>query len=938
MKFEKTVLIVQDPNTIHINPIYLEVDKLIMDNSISSAAFDPKDGHRSSESESEFSYDEDHDTDHEDELEDQTIESQRLIAIGVLQDDESKASGITNIRNIQAQEPHLQQQQAAYDEAVANNIAREEYRTKMRIKEERQALGQRRPKPKHTSMMSRSSHERREKMRTLEARKGTPRSRPLRATKTEVNNNAVESSKRSLKSADDETIASAASSAQRSVSSGIDLDEKTRQRILARSAQRYARPRRTSLGNTNNGDQIASVSPRNSRPSDEKRNLRIFSSRMTESSTNNSASQQRRTSTHTSWPSDEKAAFRRQNNHPRRARAVSNSRPMDTDTSIFEECIAPNDSNDLELGVTTDDSMDLDMENNPGNDVNLEAAELSDDEEPEVLPGAFAVSGIGEDEDEQGISGYDSGFENDSLFETEDAVDMGEESQRGNDLESTGPGTIIETGTVITSALTAELYEVEETVTAVDAKVLDTDGETKERIRKLKIQISCAFLAILLVAVTIMALVFTGTFRKGAEDVSDEEGPPVITGWEQVGEFFTLEDPYKDDIRFGNGVAISADGNRIAVGLPGLDDSEDGKLKRAGSVHIFDMVNGTNWEENTRILGAYSDAKVGTNVALSDDEKRIAIGAPSDTNMEESGYVAIYEESNANGQWNIAANFSVEIDQGSFGELFAFSGDGSVIAIGDIYFNNRGIQDTGAVRIYQEINGNWNQMGTAIPGSKKSDRFGWSVSLSKDGSRVAASSLGFIEPGHVRVFDFNGTDWEMIGSSLIGESDRDFYGFAVELSRDGAVLAVSAIDAKNEQEENVGIVRTHRYTNGDWMGYGQPLEGEQRQDAFGSSMSLSSDGSTIAIGGPENGNFCNSCGQVKIFQMTTSNDELVWESLGSTLGKLDIDNGQFGYAVALSETGKRVVSGAPFTKFDGFYSKVGQVLVFDSIDEADNSN
>ncbi len=301
---------------------------------------------------------------------------------------------------------------------------------------------------------------------------------------------------------------------------------------------------------------------------------------------------------------------------------------------------------------------------------------------------------------------------------------------------------------------------------------------------------------------------------------------------------------------------------------------------------------------------------------------------------------AIYEESNVTGQWMMAANFSGGVEA-NFGQSVAFAGDGSIIAIGDIYFDDRGLQDIGAVRIYQEINGSWNEMGTAILGSKKGDRFGWSISLSKDGNRVAASSLGFNEPGHVRVFDFNGTDWELVGLSLIGESVREFYGFAVELSRDGGVLSISAIDANNEQEESVGIVRSYRYNNGGWMQNGQPLKGENRQDAFGSSLSLSSDGSTIAIGGPENGNFCNSCGQVKIFQMTTStksNDELVWESVGSALGKLEIDNGQFGYAVALSETGKRLVSGAPFTKFDGFYSKVGQVLVFDSVDGEEESN
>ena len=238
----------------------------------------------------------------------------------------------------------------------------------------------------------------------------------------------------------------------------------------------------------------------------------------------------------------------------------------------------------------------------------------------------------------------------------------------------------------------------------------------------------------------------------------------------------------------------------------------------------------------------------------------------------------------------------------------------------------------GAIHVYQEQNGTWLPMGNTLVGSKKENFFGWSVSVSQDGNRIAASALEGNQPGNVQVYDYNGTSWEEAGSKLIGESIRESFGVSVELSGDGSVIAISATDYSREeqQEDGVGAVRSYRYNDeNEWEAYGQPLEGENKLDAFGSSISLSRDGSTIAIGGPENGNFCNYCGHIKVFSNTNDNK---WESVGTALGKTDIDNGQFGYAVALSANGKRVVGAAPYTKFDGFFSKVGQVLVFDSID------
>jgi len=265
-----------------------------------------------------------------------------------------------------------------------------------------------------------------------------------------------------------------------------------------------------------------------------------------------------------------------------------------------------------------------------------------------------------------------------------------------------------------------------------------------------------------------------------------------------------------------------------------------------------------------------------------------------------------------------------------YGDAVGFSGDGTVIAIGDKYSDVLAHEDIGVVNIYQEINGTWNQMGNSILGSKGGDLFGWSVALSKDGNRVAASSLGRNgNSSNVRVFDFNRTSWEVVGASLVGDSNREFFGVSLELSGDGSVVAVGATEySRDGKAVNVGIVRSFRYDRGEekWLLYGQPLEGENEFDAFGSSIALSYSGNILAIGGPGNGNFCKRCGYIKVFQNTGE----TWNSSGSALGKSGIHDGQFGYAVALSAAGNRLVGAAPFTTFDGIYSSVGQVLVFDS--------
>ncbi|MFM7983478.1 MAG: hypothetical protein ACKPKO_29550 [Candidatus Fonsibacter sp.] len=64
------------------------------------------------------------------------------------------------------------------------------------------------------------------------------------------------------------------------------------------------------------------------------------------------------------------------------------------------------------------------------------------------------------------------------------------------------------------------------------------------------------------------------------------------------------------------------------------------------------------------------------------------------------------------------------------------SPDGNNIAIGYSNYNN----NTGLVRIYRYINSNWIQLGTNINGSIINENFGFSISLSYNGSIVAIGS------------------------------------------------------------------------------------------------------------------------------------------------------------------------------------------------------
>lgn len=295
------------------------------------------------------------------------------------------------------------------------------------------------------------------------------------------------------------------------------------------------------------------------------------------------------------------------------------------------------------------------------------------------------------------------------------------------------------------------------------------------------------------------------------------------------------------------------------------------------------------------IDGEAAGDRSGFSCTLSEDGSFLAVGAPfNEGTGPGAGHVRIFE--NVNGTWTQVGN---DIDAQTLGDqtgqAIRLSSDGSIIAIGEPI--NDEIQPTsGQVRVFENLNGVWTQIGSDINGDGISYQMGHCVDISDDGTILASGAFGADVPGlgaftgHARVFEnINGT-WTQIGNDLEGEEGLDLYGSTVSLSADGSIIAIGAPGNPSTQE--IGYVQVLQNIGGTWTQIGSNIVGPTNN--YGNSISLSADGTILAIGG----GFANPEGEVQVFE----NIGGAWVQIGSDLvGEVAGDN--FGIVVSLSADG-----------------------------------
>jgi hypothetical protein len=356
------------------------------------------------------------------------------------------------------------------------------------------------------------------------------------------------------------------------------------------------------------------------------------------------------------------------------------------------------------------------------------------------------------------------------------------------------------------------------------------------------------------------------------------------------------------------------------------------------------------------INGEISNDQSGTSVSLSEDGTIVAVGAPyNNGNGSDSGHVRVYKLI-ANTWTRQGGDIDGEDSDDESGTSVSLSKDGTIVAIGAPN-NDAGGSNAGNVRVFK-YNANktkanslgpagWDQQGGDINGEAANDKSGTSVSISDNGTIVAIGApnndAGGSNAGQVRVFKYNANKtkanslgpagWDQQGGDINGEAANDESGTSVSLSGDGTIVAIGA-PKSNGGGSDSGSVRVFKYngTTNKWTRQGGDIDGESANDESGTSVSLSKDGTIVAIGAPKsnNGNVSDS-GQVRVFKYnankTTANSlgPAGWDQQGGDINGENA-NDESGSSVSLSGDGLIVAIGGP--KNNGSGSDSGHVRVY----------
>ena len=318
----------------------------------------------------------------------------------------------------------------------------------------------------------------------------------------------------------------------------------------------------------------------------------------------------------------------------------------------------------------------------------------------------------------------------------------------------------------------------------------------------------------------------------------------------------------------GSSIELSSDGTILAVGSPYSDRSG---WRNNGEVQIF-KINGSNdWEKiSIDFKGSSHNSYLGRSLAISNNGEIIAIGEPGyDLNFfnnDNYGRVNIYQYED--GSWQDIGQILGKSAHDWSGWSTAISSDGNVLAIGSPWNDNTNLVDNGQARIFKRgTNNNWIQMGQDLNGEGSYFKFGTSLSLSSDGHTIAISSpysdVNGLRSGLVTTYRYNLDDksWLKIGD-IFGDIEDEYFGWSVSLSNDGSLLAIGG----SGYDSNKGRVKVYKNVNNNWQQIGADLNGEEGYDHFGYDLSLSgNNGDTLLVGAPFSSKGATRSGYVKTF-------------------------------------------------------------------------
>ena len=433
----------------------------------------------------------------------------------------------------------------------------------------------------------------------------------------------------------------------------------------------------------------------------------------------------------------------------------------------------------------------------------------------------------------------------------------------------------------------------------------------------------------------------TGGSNAGAAYIFVKSG----SNWTQQAKIQALDKQTSD--LFGNSTSISSDGNTVIVGA----HLEDTGGQDAGAAYIF-VRSGSTWSEQAKIqaldkeIGDY----FGQSVSISSDGNTAIIGAPHE-NSGDLNTGAAYIFTRSGSTWSEQAKIVASDKERSdfFGWSVSISGDGNTVIVG-AHGEDTGGSFAGAAYIFVRSGSTWSEQ-TKIQASDKESRdyFGRSVSISSDGNTAIAGAsyedTGGSNAGAAYIFVRSGSTWsEQAKIQSYDKEASDFFGYSVSISNDGNTVIVGAY-REGTGGSNAGAAYIFVKWGNFWIQRAKiQASDKEANDAFGSSVSITSDGSnaTVIVGSQEGGvsgpgaayfftsDVIRSNGVGVIYgdpnNYSYSTKDTTW-SEQAKIQALDKEAGDnFGRSVCISSDGRTAIIGVPHEDSGG--TDAGAAYIF----------
>ncbi|MGJ8742989.1 T9SS type A sorting domain-containing protein [Polaribacter sp.] len=320
---------------------------------------------------------------------------------------------------------------------------------------------------------------------------------------------------------------------------------------------------------------------------------------------------------------------------------------------------------------------------------------------------------------------------------------------------------------------------------------------------------------------------------------------------------------------FGISVAISNDGNHLAVGASAFQQGTSNR----GRLYLYEFVN-NDWVLRFTDTGS-SNGRLGISLDMNGLGDVVIAGAPTSTQgwgPEAKFYTRSGSTWTLRALRNLANNsaFGYAVSCNSAGDMFAVGApdyNGTTGLVRLFSFN----KSTGATAILQTING-----------SVSGGRFGRHVNFSGDGSTLIVgapleNANGFNNAGATYIYENSGSSFSLV-HNIKGENAEDQLGFNTATNDDGSLIAISAQGRDVGCGADYGSFYSLTRKPSGYQQNGLPVIGAAPENYAGLGMSMNATGSILAVSERDDDTNGNNAGKIQFYNNTISSPEITYYS------------------------------------------------------------